>query len=179
MAVMTATYDGRRASSSLITLFGMEFSDFSRDTGAMLETKALLLRLREVGARNVDMARVLDLPDSRIPEIFSGKRQIKLDEAAKLVRYYKLGEPAESEVSPVPLPIARLVVHYVGQALGVAPSPEQVEELGKDLQAFSAFLADPETRESTQAATGFFDSIRIRRRVEQAAPPAKHPRKNH
>lgn len=60
----------------------------------MLDSKGLiaeLCRLRENGiTTNADIARLLKLPTSRVAEMFSGKRAIKIDEMKTLVERYGL-----------------------------------------------------------------------------------------
>lgn len=124
----------------------------------MLNTKELLARLEAINARNVDMARVLGLPDSRIAEIRKGRRALKLDEAAKLVAHYRLDE---SGISPVSLPVARLVVRHLANSLHVDISDTQVGELAADLRAFSSFASDPRVRESLESAQSFLQGLQL------------------
>ncbi|GAA3886028.1 hypothetical protein GCM10022276_01400 [Sphingomonas limnosediminicola] len=56
----------------------------------MLTTSELLFRLRERGVRNIEIARALNLADSRVVELYAGKRSLKLDEAACLVETFGL-----------------------------------------------------------------------------------------
>jgi len=56
------------------------------------ELLRLLRDLRDDGkTTNADLARLLGLPSSRIPEIFDGKRAIKVDEMKTLVEHFNLG----------------------------------------------------------------------------------------
>jgi hypothetical protein len=53
---------------------------------------------REAGRlKNADLQRLLNLPSSRVAEIFSGGRQIQLDEARLIVDHYQL----ESSVAAI------------------------------------------------------------------------------
>lgn len=142
-----------------------------RQSGGVLDTDELLTKLKEKGVRNVDIARVLDLPDSRVPEIRDKRRALKLDEGAKLVRAFGL-EPSPEAV-PLPAPILRLAVRYLAAELGRSPDEDQqqLEDLIADIQAFSEFVADPKVRRSIEAAEGFFQAMRLRRR----APPKEAP----
>lgn len=45
---------------------------------------------------NADLQRLLKLPSSRVSDIFSGERQIKLDEAKAIVEHYKLDRAPEA-----------------------------------------------------------------------------------
>jgi hypothetical protein len=137
--------------------------DESRYSPRMLNTDELLARLEERGIRNVDIARALGLPDSRVPEIRRKERALKLDEAAKLVRAFGLEQ--DSSASPLPAPVLRLVVQYVAQQLGC--QPERVHSrlggLTEDLRAFSEFVADPKVRRSIEMSEGFLRAMALRR----------------
>jgi hypothetical protein len=177
-AVIPYPYDERRPVSSVATNYVVAFEGTNWHLARVLNTTQLLARLKEVGARNVDMARVLGLPDSRIPEIFSGKRALKLEEAVKLVEAYNL-DSMDEPITPLTTPVARLIVHHVARSVGVEPGAEVVAELAADLRAFSAFVTDRQVRDSVQAADGFFQSLRIRRKVPAGAPQELRRPKNH
>jgi hypothetical protein len=138
----------------------------------MLDTDELLARLDEKKVRNIDIARALGLPDSRVPEIRRKERALKLDEGAKLVRAFEL-EPSPTGVSLQPAMI-RLAIQYIALELGVPPeaNQSQIEELTEDLRAFSEFVSDPKVRRSVDAAEGFFQAMRRRRPAasEEARP---------
>lgn len=151
-----------------------------RQSGAVLDTDELLDRLKDKGVRNVDIARVLGLPDSRVPEIRDKRRALKLDEGAKLVRAFGL-EPSP-EAAPLPAPILRLAVRYLAAELGHSAEEDdrRLEELIADIQAFSEFAADPKVRRSIEAAEGFFQAMRLRRRARpEEAPPRNDPHPAH
>lgn len=133
-----------------------------RNPRGMLDTDALLAELDAKNIRNVEIAKALGLPDSRVPEIRKKKRALKLDEAVKLVRAFEL----ERGVKPVPPPVLRLAVRYVVESLRAQADEDQIEELAQDLRAFSEFVSDPKVRESIEAAEGFFRAMSLRR------PPA-------
>ena len=146
----------------------------------MFDTDELLARLEAKKVRNVDIARALGLPDSRVPEIRDRRRALKLDEAVKLVRAFGLEQ--EVTVSPLPAPILRLVVQYVAAALGVAQERTQgrVEDLTEDLRAFAEFVADPKVRRSLDAAEAFFRAMELRRpSAESAARQENDPARTH
>lgn len=130
----------------------------------MLDTDSLLRKLDERQIRNVDIARALNLPDSRIPEIRKKTRALKLDEAAKLVQVFQL--ESNQEASPLPPAILRLVVQYVALRMGVQESRIQAhaDEVTEDLRAFSEFASDPKVRRSIEAAEGFFRAMLLRSR---------------
>lgn len=64
----------------------------------MLDSKGLIAELERLKARgittNADLARLLNLPTSRIAEMFTGKRAVKIDEMKVLVEQFGL-EDAE------------------------------------------------------------------------------------
>ena len=128
----------------------------------VLTTKELLNLLRERGIRNVDAARVLNLPDSRIAEIYSGKRSLKLDEAAKLVAAFDL-----RDAPLVPDEVVAVLIKYVASALGkpIGDGDAHLEALKADLIAFARFQCDPATKASAAAAEGFFRGLSARKGV--------------
>ena len=142
-----------------------------RQSDGVLDTDQLLAALKEKKVRNVDIARVLELPDSRVPEIRRKERALKLDEGAKLVRAFGL-EPAPDAI-PLPLPILRLAVRYMATELGYSPEEDDrlLEELLADIQAFAEYVADPKVRRSLEAAEGFFQAMRLRRRSSPPVAP--------
>jgi hypothetical protein len=140
-----------------------------RQRGRVLDTDQLLALLDEKGVRNVDIAKALGLPDSRIPEIKRKERALKLDEGVKLVRAFGL-EPAQAVV-PLPPAISRLVVRHVAEALGADPGEARLADLSEDLRAFSEYVADPKVRRSLEAAEAFFQAMRLRR--PKSAPEAE------
>lgn len=125
----------------------------------MLDTDQVLARLKAKKVRNVDIAKALGLPDSRVPDIRKKERALKLDEAVKLVRAFGL----EEDERPIHPQVLRLAVLYVAAELGSSPSEDQLEELMRDVKAFSEFVADPKVRRSIDAAEGFFRAMRLRR----------------
>jgi hypothetical protein len=140
----------------------------------VLDTKELLERLAEKGVKNVQIARALGLPDSRVPEIKSGKRALKLDEAVKLVRAFQLEEARE--VPAVPVAVTRLLVRHVAERLQARASEDLLEDVAQDLRAFGVFLADRRVRQSLEAAEGFFQALRYRRPgAEEEAPQGSDP----
>jgi hypothetical protein len=145
-----------------------------RQPGVVLDTDELLGRLKARGVRNIEIARVLDLPDSRIPEIRDKRRALKLDEAVKLVRAFAL--ESSQEADPLPTPILRLLVRYIGERLGARAENGRLSELTEDVRAFAEFVADPKVRSNLVAAEAFFQAMRLRRPAsEEAAPPQSDP----
>jgi hypothetical protein len=82
-----------------------------RHATAMLGTQQLLATLEARGVSQAEMARVLNLPSSRISEMYAGKRQIKLDEAKRLVEAFDLDDanPMPLPMPPMPPPMPPLV----------------------------------------------------------------------
>lgn len=152
-------YDKRSMRASDITMFGVSFDAPHAENRRMLSADELLAALRERGVKNAEIAELLDLPSSRVSELFSGKRRLQLDEAKKLVERYQL----EDRVNPLSLPIARLLVLYGADALDVdiAPDDPRVEELARDFRAFSMFANDPRVRESEEVVQAFFQGLRL------------------
>lgn len=168
-AVITQPYDNCRVAVNRATNCVVEAGYDSIKSEAVFDTDELLSRLEQRGVRNIEIAKVLGLPDSRVPEIRRKARALKLDEAAKLVRAFGLEQ--DQEAQPLPLPILRLAVAHISRRLGVALREEQVADLAEDLRAFSVFAANPKVRGSIEAAEGFFQALQIRRpEPEEAAP---------
>jgi hypothetical protein len=157
---METSYDNRRLASSGPTNYVIASELPIRHLRRVLDTDELLSRLEARGVRNVDIARVLGLPDSRVPEIRKKKRALKLDEAVKLVQAFGL---ESDRVVPLPGPIVRLVVLYLAEELGTQPRDDQIRELTEDVRAFAAFVANPRVRRSAEAAESFFEALRLRR----------------
>lgn len=71
----------------------------SRHHRGVLDSKGLIAeleRLKSVGATtNADLGRLIGQPSSRIAEIFSGKRGVKIDEMKILVEHFDL-EPSKT-----------------------------------------------------------------------------------
>jgi hypothetical protein len=140
----------------------------------VLDTDELLARLLERGIKNVEIAKALDLPDSRVPEIRRKDRALKLDEAVKLVRAFGLEQDFRAD--PLPASIMRLVVQYVAAELGVRLANQHLEDLSEDVRAFFEYVADPKVRQSVGAAELFFQAIRLRRpKPAGATPPGNGP----
>lgn len=97
----------------------------SRQNARMLDSKTLLAelhRLRDSGVtNNAEIGRLLALPSSRVSDIFSGKRAIKIDEMKLLVERYGL------EDTPSPLS-ADAVAPLLDVLLPIAPPPGRVTE---------------------------------------------------
>lgn len=169
-AVISQSYDSRSIYAIAATKLIVDCYGPRRDASLMMDSAQLLARLEDANVKSADMARVLNLPSSRIAEIRGGRRQIKLDEAAKLVRAFNLEEAGEAQpITPLTTPVARLLVLHVSHSVGVAVDDSQVAELAADLRAFATFVADPQVRDSVQAADGFLSALRYRKRAPKAS----------
>jgi hypothetical protein len=167
-AVIGSAYCNRRQSSIGITNCVVERGYDSASLARVMNTDELLARLE--GVRNVDIAKALGLPDSRVPEIRKKQRRLTLDEGATLVRAF--GLERDSAATPLPDPVLRLVVQYVALRMGV---PEQrirslSDDVTADLRAFSEFVSDPKVRRSIEAAEGYFQALLRPRPVSEALP---------
>lgn len=152
---MQLRYDNRMGDARPKTICGVDAYQPSRHYSGMLGTNQLLAALERRGISQAEIARVLGLPSSRISEMYSGKRQVKLDEAKKLVDAFALedGEP----VPPISQQIARLLIlHVANQLRAPMPLPDDlVQELALDFQAFSRFARAHLPAPSPEATTGF------------------------
>jgi transcriptional regulator with XRE-family HTH domain len=153
-----------------------------RQAKAVLTTKELLALLTARDIRKGDIARAMGVHPSRVTEIFKGERRILLDEAAKLVAAFGLESPPVSRPTPVPAPIARILVQYVAAALGLSLEGHQAElaELSEDIRAFAEYVVDPKVRDQPEYAEAFFQAMALRRRTPSpTAPPENGPAPNH
>lgn len=137
----------------------------------MFNQTELLSRLKALGARSVDIAKVLDIPDSRVAEIKAGKRKLQLAEAVRLVDHYKLERPASN---PVSLPAARLAAIHFANILGAEINDNQAADLAADLRTFVAFVQDPRVQESMDAVESFLRALEMSRPDEEETPPEQN-----
>lgn len=139
----------------------MDSANYFGKADGVLNTKELLALLEARGVKNREIARALGINDSRVTEIKKGTRQVKLDEAATLVRAFGL---QQDRLAPVHPRMSRLLVQYVAGAVGRKLDPEspQMRELVADIEAFSRFVADPQVRDSVEAAEAFFRAMHLR-----------------
>lgn len=68
---------------------------------------------------NAEIGRLLSLPNSRITDVFSGKRQVRVDEMKKLVDEF--GLEGDSKVSPPTAPSAENLEPILDALLPLAP----------------------------------------------------------
>jgi transcriptional regulator with XRE-family HTH domain len=163
-AVMPSFYGNRKPTSISFPLFGIARQLNYRHLPDMIGSGELLARLKEAGARPTEIAKAMGVAPSRVTELYNGTRQLKLDEAVKLVDAFKLDE-SPARLNPVSTPIARLIVLHLAHSLGSEVGDSEVTELAEDLRAFSAFATNPRMRESLDAVEAFFESLRLRRQA--------------
>lgn len=178
-AVIGKPYERRMDKSTALTKRGVDFFPQPELSQCVLNSTQLLARLTDANIKNVEIARVLGIPESRVSEMRAGKRRIKLDEAVKIVSAFSLETSQAVNITPLTTPIARLLVLHVAGSVGVELPEESVADLAADLRAFALYAADPQVRDSVQAADGFLQALRIRRKVPAASPPKPSPRSAH
>jgi repressor LexA len=76
------------------------------DNGDM-DVPTLRALMEEHGENQADIARLLDLTPDKISKVFAGKRQLKLEEANKLARYF--GTVSNEDSLPTLLPVVGLI----------------------------------------------------------------------
>lgn len=165
---MLHVYDNRRTPASPKTITVVDADQSARHGIAMFGTDQLLEALAARGISQVEIARVLHLPSSRISEMYAGKRQVKLDEAKKLVDAFGLED--QPSTPPINEQIARLLILHVANQLGVSmPLPDElVQELALDFQAFSRFARAHLPAPSPEATLGFLAGRRSDREPPKA-----------
>jgi hypothetical protein len=127
----------------------------------------LLEALKAKGVTHAAIAKVLGVTTNNATMLYNpakktGKpRRLTYDEAVKLVEAFDLEEQSASDavLPPLSVPVARLVVLYALSKAGVDPDPHAVEELARDIQAFSQFAAQPRMRDSESLVEGFFAGL--------------------
>lgn len=143
-----------------LAALSIEIASRSAQTRAMLSSADLLRMLEERKIKRSAIAAVMGIDPAGVTRLYDGDRKLTLDEAKRLVEAFNLNGVASN---PLSVPIARLLVLYAADALQARLEPEdpRVEELARDLRAFSMFAADPQVRESTEAVQGFFQGLRL------------------
>jgi len=146
----------------------------------MLSSEELLALMERRKIRRADIARALNVDPARVTEMYKGERRIRLDEAARLVEAFGL-DATETTLSPLSVPIARLLVLYASRRIGrpLAPDDPLVEDLALDFQAFSEFALDSEVRDSAEAIQGFFQALELaarRRAPADVVPESRRQR---
>lgn len=156
--LMQSSYVKRSSDASASTIYGFASCEAPRQKRSVLGQEELLAALRrekEAGRiRNKQVEQLLRLPSSRVAEIFEGTRQIKLNEAKRLVEAFDLEEG--SAHPRLHTQAARLFVRHAAKALGADVPQAQVEALAADLQGFVEFVTIPEVSDRLDRAQEFF-----------------------
>jgi transcriptional regulator with XRE-family HTH domain len=121
----------------------------------VIDTAELLARLKAREISQAAVARALNLDPAQISKLYSGIRQIKLDEAKRLVEAFRLDD--KSVAPPINEQTARLLILHVADTLGIdlPPSDERVATLAADFQAFSQFARGRLPSPTPDATAGF------------------------
>ena len=137
----------------------------------MLSTYELRALLRQRKIKGGEVATVLGVTKAVVSRIYSGKRPLKLDEARRLIEHFKLTETSPGSLSPLTLPVSRLLILYLGNRLGVKIDPDdpRLAELAQDFRSFSIFALDPRLGESTEAVEGFLQGLRLKQNTTWGA----------
>lgn len=92
---------------------------------------------------NADLQKLLELPSSRVADIFSGKRKVSLNEAKAIVEHYKLEEAAPITVpARIPTAAITIVLEELLQSAGNAQiAATSVRPLAEGLQRGLELLA--------------------------------------
>lgn len=111
-----------------------------RQKGVVIGHDDLLqwLRAERTAGRltNADVQRLLGLPSSRVAQIFSGERMIKLDEAKRLVEHYGIERLGQSLNAETLAPILEAVLPLAPQGA----RPEQVAAVLAEALAYGIEL---------------------------------------
>jgi hypothetical protein len=150
--VMEGCYANRSFGARAITTFVLADFEIRAQNAAVLSQEEILERLAD--RSRAEIARILDIPSTRVTEMYGGRRQLKLDEARKLVDHYGLAEQPSAALSE---PVARLAVRWVAQNLGVSVETDdpRLAEIALDLQALSEFAVRPEVQQELAQVNGF------------------------
>jgi hypothetical protein len=145
----------------------------------MLTKAELLQTLEREHIKYARVAEALDLPSSRVTEIFraikpsDGKpvRELTYDEGVKLIRAFGLDDSPKAE--PLPLSILQLIARHVALKLQAPTTEDQIAEIAKDLRAFSEYAAN--RQRTVEAAEGFLDALFRRPANDTGVPPESDP----
>jgi len=117
-------YDKRSSNATHATIFGADIFGCQRHGPYVLSSTELLSKLKSARdsavLTNADVQSLLNLPSSRVAEIFDGKRAIKIDEMKALVERYGLdaSQPAMSARRPVSEDTAEIVALDLSLSMG-------------------------------------------------------------
>lgn len=122
---------------------------------SVIGSAELLAALKARNITQTAISRVLNVDPSQISQLYKGARQLKLDEAKRLVEAFDLDE--SSATPPISEQTARLLILHVADTFGIrlAASDSRVQELALDFQAFSKFARAHLPAPSPDATSGF------------------------
>lgn len=169
---MGVTYGNRKLASIGFPLFGIAQQQNKRHLPDMIGSGELLARLKEANIKPVQIARAMGVAPSRVTELYNGTRQLKLDEAVKLVGAFQIDE-SPARITPLTIPVARLVVRHLARSLRTDVDDSEVTTLAEGLRAFFLFVANPHVRERLDAIEGFLESLEIQRQVREETERSK------
>ena len=144
-----------------------------RQNAPMLGSKEILSALEDKGVPRKEIADVLKVDPSQITRLYGDNpnqkpRKLTHDEAVILATKYEL----ESDQGPKPLPPAvwRLVANRIAirLQLPLREDDPRLQELVRDLAAFSRFVRNRQVQGLVEATENFFDAIDSRREPEEA-----------
>jgi transcriptional regulator with XRE-family HTH domain len=137
----------------------IEYLPNMRQIARVIDSDTLLRKLLDAGITQAKIARVLRVDPSQISQLYKGKRQIKLDEAKKLVEEFDLD--GADAAPPINEQTARLLILHMANRLGspLLPTDDLVQELALDFQAFSKFARSHLPALSPEATTAFLAGI--------------------
>ena len=132
----------------------------------MRDSASIIADLKARGVTQSAVAEVLHIAQPQISKLFSGARQLKLDEACRLVDAFKLEATPSPAGDVISEPVARLLTLWVARELGakVDPQDARVGEIALDLQAFAQFVSETAARATPDVLNGFFHGLKSARK---------------
>ncbi len=161
---MTAIYDFRTLPSMECATFVVDCVRRGWQGHQMDKQEALMIALRERGVKQEEIARVLGIAQANVSKLYNsvsktGKpRKLSYDEGVALINAFGLDPQNDSApIEPMSVPVARLAVQYVAQQLGVRidPDDQRVEDLARDIQAYSELAAASQIGDNLDEARGW------------------------
>lgn len=123
---------------------------------------AELERLKGEGqTTNADLARLWNLPSSRVSELFAGKRRVTVDEMKVVVERFGL-----DDIRPTPTPSAKMLAPLLDALLPLVPPGDQS---GRSVEVVSEALSyGLQLLEGTDAIPASEDALRVAARAVAA-----------
>lgn len=149
-----------------------------RQKGRVLGSKDILDELARRGIEKTEIADALGIHPSQVTRLYATDkkpRQLKHDEAVKLVAKYRLEQAPQAKV--LPPAVWRLVAHHAASTFGLSLEEDDplVRAVSADLAAFSRFFRNPRVQGTIEAAQNFFDAIESHREPAPGDPPKTDP----